>query len=173
MRVNPFLPKRVKEKRKDPRRVRGRVILDAAGKRELRLRRYEHAQEKCETCLKPVPLDGPLEVRAHLSHLRHGPHKSDTFDQVIIECYDCHIVEGHSGGKPVSKKPGRRMSKSEAMRYLRLTRCMCVQAKKAQSPFCDECLKRLSPQSLMDLEKLTGREWLGAMANCEKELMAG
>lgn len=172
MRVNPFLPKRVKEKRRDPRRVRGRVILDKAGKRELRLRRYEHAHGKCETCGKEVPLDGPLEVRAHLSHLRHGPHKSDTFDQVIIECYDCHIVEGHSGGKPVNKKPGRVMSKQEARRYLRLTVCFCGETKKGQSPFCDACLKRLSPQSLMDLERLSGREWLDAMANCEKELMS-
>lgn len=169
--LTPFRSKRPSPKRDEPRRVRGRVRLDAAGKRDLRLKRYEFAQGKCETCFKGVPLDGPLEVRAHLSHNEHGPRKSDEFHRVTIECYECHIVEGHQGGKPVRKKPGRTMSKAEAMRYLRLTECFCAGPKKRDLPFCNDCKSKLSPQSLLDLAELTNKQWLQAMADAERELM--
>jgi hypothetical protein len=169
--LSPFRNRKPNVKRYEPRRVRGRERLDAAGKRELRLKRYEHAQGKCETCGKEVPLDGPLEVRAHLSHNEHGPRKSDEFHRVTIECFDCHIVEGHQGGKPVRKKPGRPMSKAEAMRYLRLTECFCSGPKNRDLPFCNECKSKLSPQSLLDLAELTNKQWLQAMADAERELM--
>src|SRR5690242_4666676 len=136
----PFVKSRPKPKREgEPRRVRDRVRLDTAGKRELRLQRYEYAQGKCETCGKEVPLDGPLEVRAHLSHNEHGARKSDEFHRVKIECYDCHIIEGHQGGKCVPKRPGRVMRMAEAVRYWQGMVCFCDGVKLREISFCSDC----------------------------------
>lgn len=105
------------------------------------------------------------------SHKRHAANKCDSKNGGIASCRDCHR-EFHAGGKAVKRKPGRVMSKAEALKYLRETTCFCAGPKKPDLPFCNDCKSKLSPQSLLDLAELTNRAWLQAMADAERELMA-
>lgn len=107
----------------------------------------------------------------HLSHDRHGPRKSDTLSTVKATCEECHRLK-HNGGKPVPRRLGRVMRWNEAIPYLKSQTCVCGKPKKQDKAFCEGCNGVISPQSRLNLETLTGREWLKAMADAEGELLA-
>lgn len=96
----------------------GRVRL--ANKSGLRRQAFERAGGKCEAlhpvsntctvgktsvtmvmrCYRDAPWDGPLTVRGHLAHKKHGPRRDDTLGGVLWKCADCHLKEhGLRSGK--------------------------------------------------------------------------
>ena len=76
-----------------------RTKLTKYGKAKLKKKLYYgRANRSCETCGRYVPLHGDLFTAAHLSHKRHGSNKEDTEEGCLIECYQCHMVDGHTKG---------------------------------------------------------------------------
>jgi len=89
----------------------GRVRL--ANKSGLRLQAYERAGGRCEElktvelsgphyngvvvaeirCNRTAPWSGPLTVRGHLAHKKHGPRRDDTLKEVLWKCAECHMKE--------------------------------------------------------------------------------
>lgn len=172
MNLSPFRSKSVKARREKPRRVIGRERLHGEAKTQRRREIFERSGGFCEDLRDGKRCYAPITWNTmHWSHNQHAAFKDDSLDAGIASCYDCHMVEKHAGGKPVPKRPGRVMSRTEAQRYLDRTACFCDQAKRPKTAFCNGCMDKLSPQSRMDLAELTNKEWLKCVADCEMELM--
>jgi hypothetical protein len=170
----PFRNSKPNAKRDEARRVIGRERLHGHEAKEARRREiFKRSGGRCENIL-PDGERCPNEITwttMEWSHNRHAANKDDSKAGGIASCRPCHR-DKHSGGKAVPKKPGRVMSRAEALKYWRGLVCFCSGSKKSESPFCDGCLAALSPQLRMDLQESTNREWLEAVANAELELMA-
>jgi hypothetical protein len=190
---NPFAKSRPNPKRREPRRVRDREQLhgDAkTGRRDEIFQRSKGRCEACRVCGKPSdaqvhrfwePPGGhefarcevPISpVTMHWSHKRHAARKDDVLAGGIASCLRCHAYSHNAGGKPVPRRPGRLMKKSEAEAYWKGTVCFCERPKKPDTCFEDICRSLLSPKSRYDVEHCTGKDWLIAMADAEKELLA-
>lgn len=171
--LNPFRSKKPNPKRKQPRRVRGRERLNAAGMQQLRYEAYKRSRGACEFVWDGVRCNARIDWESmQLCHKQHGPRKTDTIDEVLAGCADCHQRSHNCAGKPVPRKPGRVMKKAEAQAYLLSTKCFCGQPKITRHVFCDSCNDKLSPQTRLDLKELTHREWLEAVADAEQQILA-
>ena len=76
------------------------VLFKGKAYTEFKRRMYKRANECCETCGKWLPLldqqdKFDLFSCAHLSHIRARKKYGDVSGNVKIECWDCHISEGH------------------------------------------------------------------------------
>lgn len=178
MTFNPFRKPKPNAKREAPRRVAGREKLYGEAKTQRRREIFERSGGVCEAIVYR-PWIGDIRCgeritweNFHWSHKAHAARKDDSLDGGIASCEECHRNAHNAGGKPVSRKPGRTMNKSEGEKYWRENVCFCEKPKPAQTAFCRECLEKLSPQSRLDLERLTGKDWLKAVADCEREILA-
>lgn len=63
------------------------------------------------------------------------------------------------------------MRKQEALEYLKSEKCFCDGNKRRFWPFCDDCQEKLSPQTRLDLETLTHKEWIQSLADAEIEIL--
>lgn len=177
---NPFLKPPPRAKRDKPRRTIGRVILRGADKEELRREVFRRSGGHCEALTRPMG-NGPAMADWYrcyaliswdtfeLSHLQHGPRRSDTPETTIASCKECH--QRVHNPKSVPRKPGRLMSKKEAMDYWQDGKCFCGDVKRPQSTFCSSCMRRLSPQLAFDVERATGKDYLNTVAEAERELL--
>lgn len=176
---NPFIRPRVKPKRTEPRRTGDRVRLGREAYEALRWDKAREAENHCQTCgifapINAIPfwseIDKQLIYPGELSHKRHGANKSDTMEDTLWECRECHQVERHNP-KSVPRKPGRRMNKKEAPSYWAGLKCFCEQPKPAKRSLCPTCMAKLPPQLQYDLENAVGGDWLTAMALAEQALL--
>lgn len=184
---NPFARPKPNPKRDKPRRVRGRVILRGKDKEELRREVFRRSGGFCEEivrCQLPECNEGGKAWHTYrcgqliswetmeLSHLKHGPRRSDTPEDTIASCKECHARRHNAGGKPVARKPGRLMSRKEAEHnWFGMTCCFCDKPKFSETTFCEPCALKLSAQSRRDIEETQGRDYLQSVAAAETELL--
>lgn len=76
------------------------VLLKGKAYQKLRFDTWVKAGGHCETCNRWVPLLDPdgapdIFVIAHLSHIKPRKRGGDVPENVKIECYTCHIDQGH------------------------------------------------------------------------------
>ena len=91
-------PRPIPAKRKTVRAFKEIVRLHGSALENLRKERYELDKGRCTKCDAPLPLDGPLTVRAHLAHVRNKRMWGDTLENTRIKCYHCHIELEHQKG---------------------------------------------------------------------------
>src|SRR4029077_8526325 len=85
------------------------------------------------------------------SHNAHGARKSDSLEDGIASCKDCHRRRHASQGVP--RRPGKIMKIIDARAYWENTHCFCEkESKKPRESFGPECRAKLSKQILYDLE---------------------
>jgi hypothetical protein len=192
---NPFAkPRKAPKPRKD-REYRDKRVYKA-DKSELRLQAYERAEGRCEfevfenltddpavmvdlvlgmrkkrRCNADAPWDGPLTVRGHMAHKRHGIHRDDTLAGVLWGCANCHLEGDHGSKCTYRRRPGKVMTPAKALEYWNGMVCFCDDPKAKFRSFCEKCFSKLSGQSSHDLRTLKGKEWLEALAAAETELM--
>jgi hypothetical protein len=139
-----------------------RFRLFGADMEALRTAAYMRAQGKCEvlipstkrvSCERDAPLSGSLWHRGHLSHLRHGPRKTDELGcipilavpghpgGVIWSCARCHLQKhGLQWTKPSKVKP---MNERDFEVYFVGEKCLCRGVKARTALICEICRDRL------------------------------
>ncbi len=182
----PFSKPRKAPKKRTDREYRDKRVYKA-DKSELRRLAYERAGGRCEN-IKPLysvslgrkvgearcnlyaPLDGHLTARGHLAHKRHGIHRSDTLDDVLWKCAECHMEGDHGSKCTYPRRPGKVMTVAKAKAYWTGRACFCEASKPSGVSFCADCLAKLPAALQHDLGKLKGKDWLNCVAECETDL---
>lgn len=153
----------------------GRLRLRGEDYEALRRQAFERASGLCERiweecqfaekrCLAWAPLDGSIFTRGHLAHLKHGPRKSDTLDQVIWSCAACHFAE--HGLRWRKQRMAKAWHPDHFLRYYVQGKCICGGEKPLDSAMCNGCRDHLrigQPALLHVIENGTGDPVLQAM----------
>lgn len=88
----------------------GVVRLKGDDLERLRTRCYERDEKRCVDCNKWLRFERDYPDSMHMAHVKgRGAGGSDTLENVLTKCFDCHIQKEHNaGGKPCPRGEWRK-----------------------------------------------------------------
>jgi len=165
--------------RKPPKKITKQRQNDLAGLAVVRRLWWESAEREgriiiCILCEEPIKYFSDLDSD-HIEPGKMGGCKNHSEDNLQPAHRWCNSKKG-SQRKPIGKickrRPGRKMTNTEAEQYWLGKVCQCDLPKKSRESFCADCRLKVGEKTLSDLENADNREdYRTSLAQAELEIL--